>query len=101
MTVYQWNDSNSGLITSNFENSILMETTSRFCWKQRKRINIKQPHMISNYNKYMGGVDLLDQFLSTYRTQLQSKKWWWNIFSNFLNLTVVAAWRIHPVLVDY
>ena len=43
----------------------------------------------------MGGVDLLDRFLSDYRPRLRSKKWWWCLFSNFLNMSVVAAYRLH------
>ncbi|KRZ66395.1 hypothetical protein T08_3914 [Trichinella sp. T8] len=39
----------------------------------------------------MGGVDILDKLLSSYRPCLRSKKWWWNLFSNALNLTVVAT----------
>ena len=50
---------------------------------------------MESYNKYMGGVDLLDRFLSEYRPQLHSKKWWWCLFANFLNMSVVAAWRLH------
>ena len=46
----------------------------------------------------MGGVDLLDRFLSEYRPRLHSKKWWWCLFANFLNMSVVAGWRIHKVV---
>ena len=50
---------------------------------------------MESYNKYMGGVDLLDRFLSEYRPRLRNKKWWWCIFANFLNMSVVTAWRLH------
>jgi hypothetical protein len=43
----------------------------------------------------MGGVDLLDRLLGSYRPQLRSKKWYWNLFANGLNMAVVAAWRLH------
>ncbi|KRZ02335.1 PiggyBac transposable element-derived protein 1 [Trichinella zimbabwensis] len=46
----------------------------------------------------MGGVDTLDEVLSSYRPLLRSKKWWWNLFSNALNVAVVAAWRLHSEL---
>ncbi|KRY22679.1 PiggyBac transposable element-derived protein 3 [Trichinella patagoniensis] len=42
--------------------------------------------------------DILDKLLSSYRPRLKSKKWWWNLFSNALNLDVVAAWRLHTEL---
>ena len=43
----------------------------------------------------MGGVDVCDCLLSSYRPRLRSKKWWWNLFSNLLNLSVVASFRFH------
>ena len=64
----------------------------------RNAVSIAQPRMIRSYNKHMGGVDLLDRFLSDYRSQLRSKKWWWCLFANFLNMSVVAAWRLHKEL---
>ena len=50
--------------------------------------------MVKSYNKYMGEADLLDRFLCEYRPRLRSKKWWWCLFANFLNIFVVAAWRL-------
>ncbi|CAL1298948.1 unnamed protein product [Larinioides sclopetarius] len=40
----------------------------------------------------MGGVDILDKMISSYHSQLRNKKWWWNLFSNALNMAVVAGW---------
>ncbi|KRX71583.1 Uncharacterized protein T06_8612 [Trichinella sp. T6] len=42
--------------------------------------------------------EILKLLLSSYRLRLRSKKWWWNLFSNALNLDVVAAWRLHREL---
>ena len=57
--------------------------------------SITQPYLITMYNKGMGGVDVCDQMLSTYRPRLRSKKWWWNIFSHILNLSVVASFKFY------
>jgi len=43
----------------------------------------------------MGGVDLMDRFPESYCPVIRGKKWYWPRFTNFLNLSVVAAWRIH------
>lgn len=43
----------------------------------------------------MGGVDLLDRFLSQYRPTIQGKKWYWPLFLNCIGLISVAAWRLH------
>ncbi|KRX79237.1 hypothetical protein T06_8973 [Trichinella sp. T6] len=48
----------------------------------------------------MGGVDTMDMLLSSYRPKIRSRKWWWNLFNNALNIAVVAAWRLHCELHD-
>ena len=56
---------------------------------------IDQPFIIKMYNEGMGGVDVCDRLLSSYTPRLRSKKWWWNLFSNLLNLSVVASFRFY------
>lgn len=40
----------------------------------------------------MGGVDLHDKFVSRYRVNIRSKKWWWPGFSWALNSAMVNSW---------
>ena len=65
-------------------------------WSGSKKcaVQIPQPQTVANYNKYMGGIDLLQGFLSNHRPRLRSKKWWC-LFSKFLSMSVVAACRLH------
>ena len=60
-----------------------------------KLIDVPQPAVVASCNALMGGVDLVDRFLSDYRPVIVSKKWWWTLLSNTVNLTMVAAWRLH------
>ncbi|KRX20178.1 PiggyBac transposable element-derived protein 3 [Trichinella nelsoni] len=48
----------------------------------------------------MGGMDTMDMLFSSYRPKMRSRKWWWNLFNNALNIAVVAAWRLHCELHD-
>ena len=69
--------------------------------KGKGKVSVDQPKVISEYNKGMGGVDLLDMLLGSYRPNRRSKKWWWPLFANTLNIAVVAAFKIHnKVCVD-
>ena len=47
-----------------------------------------------DYNKQIGGVDLFDQFVSTYRVCIRSKKWWWPFFAWAVNTSVANAWNL-------
>ena len=65
------------------------------------KLSVNQPKVISEYNKGMGGLDLLDMLLRSYRPNFRSKKCWWPLFANALNIAVVAAFKIHKkVCVD-
>ncbi len=37
---------------------------------------IKKPHMVEDYNKHMGGVDMSDQFVLYYGYAHRNNKWW-------------------------
>ena len=62
--------------------------------KGKGKVSADKPKVISEYNKGMGVVDLLDMLLGSYRPNLRSKKWWWPLFVNTLNIAVVAAFKI-------
>ncbi|XP_014680853.1 PREDICTED: piggyBac transposable element-derived protein 4-like [Priapulus caudatus] len=59
---------------------------------------IKKPVAINTYNTYMGGVDLSDQRVSTYRRHMKSLTWYLQIFYHFLRLSVVQAFIIYKEL---
>ena len=46
----------------------------------------------------MGGVDLLDRFISQYRATIQTKKMYWSLFVNCIEMLTVAAWKLHVTM---
>ena len=63
--------------------------------KNEQKKTVDQSFLIKIYNKGMGGVDVCDRLLLSYRSWLCSRKWWWNLFSHVLNLSVVAAYKFY------
>ena len=60
-----------------------------------KKKSITCPVAIIDYNKYMGGVDLMDQYLSYYSlTTRRTLKWWKKIFWRFVDISIVNSWII-------
>ena len=53
------------------------------------------PQMIHCYNRFMGGVDLIDQFIANYRIRIRSKKWWWLFFSWSVDACLINAWLMY------
>ena len=70
----------------------------RFSQKERPLITVKQPRLISAYNASMGGVDCLDNFASAYRISMKAKKWWWQYFVNYIDISLTNAWQIYHLI---
>ena len=62
----KWIDNQSVTVLSLFDSVEPMKTVKRYDTKEKKFIEIQFLVAIANYNKHMGGVDLLDAFLSYY-----------------------------------
>ena len=95
VSAVKWNDNQCVVVATNYADVNTMTKTKRWNSSVKKLVEVPQPTVVASYNAHMGGVDLVDRFLSDYRPVVVSKKWWWVLFSNFINLKMVAAWRLH------
>jgi len=95
-TVYvtKWNDNAIVGVASNCLTHEPIQTATRRV-KGASNTTVQQPYLIRQYNEFMGGVDLFDRLLSSYRPMMRGKKWWWPLLLNILNAAVVAGWRLH------
>ena len=89
----RWNDNSVVTIGTNYD-CVAMHSAGRWSGGKKSKIQVSQPKVFHSYNKHMGGVDQMDQYVATYRTRMRQKKWWWPIFSYFLDVTVVNAWLL-------
>ena len=97
--ICRWHDNSVVTIASNHQTHIPVAEARRRV-KGASGCLVKQPHLIKQYNEGMGGVDLMDRLLGSYRPRILGKKWYWSLFLNALNTSVVAAWRIHTKFAD-
>ncbi|XP_040580363.1 piggyBac transposable element-derived protein 2-like [Lepeophtheirus salmonis] len=58
----------------------------------KKHIQVKIPHVIKQYNEYMGGTDRMDQNINAYRIGIKGGKWWGPIFTWLVDAAVQNAW---------
>ena len=58
-------------------------------------ITVSRPCAIQLYNSFMGGVDLSDQRVSTYRRHMKSLTWYLQVFFHLLQLSGVQAFLLH------
>jgi hypothetical protein len=90
-----WTDNKKVAVASNCNSVTPICEVVRWSRMEKKRIKVKMPKLIQLYNTNMGGVDLFDQMVSRYRINIRSKKWYWCIFSWFLNALLVNSWRFY------
>lgn len=51
------------------------------------------------YNKFMGGVDLHDNGVANFRSNVSGKKWWWPLFVNNLDSPLVNySWKLYNLV---
>ena len=59
---------------------------------------IHKPHIIVNYNKYMGGVDRADSYATSYCFLRKSLKWWRKLFFWGLEASSVNAYLLYKIV---
>jgi hypothetical protein len=60
--------------------------------KPKKHAQVDCPSVIKLYNAKMGGVDLLDCYLSKYAVRIRAKRWYIYIFWHTIKLMLINAW---------
>ena len=88
--ILKWHDNAVVNLASNFETHLPVRKVSRRV-KGKSGTYVDQPNLVKSYNESMGGVDVMDRLLGSYRPLIRGKKWWWPLFTNALNISVVAA----------
>ncbi|XP_045475400.1 piggyBac transposable element-derived protein 3-like [Harmonia axyridis] len=91
----RWNDNNVVTVLTNCDNVHPMSKSNRYSRIEKKVISVKVPGPIARYNSNMGGVDLSDQFLASYRNRIRSKKWWWPYFSWTVDVCSTQGWLLY------
>ena len=66
-------------------------------FRENKKKILLGPKLIKLYNEAVGGADLVNAAVATYRIKIKGKKWWWLHFSNTLRIFMGAAWRIYNI----
>lgn len=99
MLAVTWKDTRVVNVLSNLpKDDCLGDTqTDRRTKKDGELITIPKPNIIQTYNQHMGGVDLSDQRIATYRRHMKSLTWYLQIFY-LLDLAANQAYLVHKRL---
>lgn len=93
--VARWKDNAPVTVASTVHGVAPFTSVKRYSKTEKKTVMVPRPALIGEYNKFMGGTDLMDENINRYRVSVRGKKWWWSIFSWCLDACFQNAWYIY------
>ncbi|XP_045445825.1 piggyBac transposable element-derived protein 2-like [Melitaea cinxia] len=90
-----WKDNKVVTLVSSFAGELPKAQVRRYDKANKKYINIDRPHIVGEYNRHMGGVDLIDSIMGRYKILTRSKRWQVRMFYHFLDLTMANSWLLY------
>nr|CAH7713347.1 unnamed protein product [Callosobruchus chinensis] len=73
-SVVQKNDNRTVLVISSCDPVLPVREVNRWISKEKKKLPVPQPYVIGQYNKFISGVNRMDQNVNNYRINIRSKK---------------------------
>lgn len=70
----QWLDNAPVIVASTAFGTTPLKNVTRFSKAQTRNILVPRPHLIGQYNEFMGGTDLIDENVNQYRIAIRGKK---------------------------
>lgn len=98
LILVKWHDNAIVSVVSNCDGIEPLRSATRWSAKDKKELSVTVPDAVHQYNRFMGGTDLMDRNIANYRITIRMKKWWWSVFSFLVSSSVVNAWCIHRMV---
>ena len=95
LTAVRWYDTRAVTLLSSYLGPHPLDKVRRWSKSSREFVEIDRPKIVSEYNCFMGGVDLLDSFLAKYRYHMKSKRWYLYIFWYTIKIGLINAWLLY------
>ncbi|XP_015907361.3 piggyBac transposable element-derived protein 3-like [Parasteatoda tepidariorum] len=92
-----WNDKRVVSLITSFEETKCFTKVERRMKGGKLKVDI--PSCVVSCNKYKNGVDLFDNLMETYCSSIQGKKWYWSLFINAFETSLLAAWKLSKLFV--
>ena len=90
------NDNTIVSLGSTFNPVIPVPKATRWIARKKQKKQVDQPFTVSQYNRYMDGVDRMDQNIDNYRMSVRSKKkWWWLVFAFAVDASLHNARQLY------
>ena len=88
-----WHDKRQVSMLSTLHDGSIVQTLKT----DRDGNAIWKPNVVLEYNKYMGGVDKLDQMIEPYISTRKTLKWYKKFFSHLLDISIYNAFVLFKI----
>jgi len=95
LVAVRWFDNRSVTIASTFVGPLPVQKVRRWDKTSKSYVQIDRPFIVDQYNRSMGGVDMLDAFVAQYRFPLRSKRWYMYLFWHTVTVALINAWLLY------
>ena len=92
VSVVKWHDNKAVHLASTFCGVEPKDQCKRWSASEKKKIDVERPYIVK---QHMGGVDLCDMMLESYRISIRSKKWYMRIVYYCLDVAVLNGWLLY------
>lgn len=90
-----WHDTKRVHFLSTIHNNLTLDKRLRSKQSEDGYRNVEKPVMAEDYNKYMNGVDKLDQLLGTYAYPHKCAKWYHTIYHRIREVAIVNGYILY------
>ncbi|XP_064630946.1 piggyBac transposable element-derived protein 3-like [Lineus longissimus] len=78
--IVKWYDNKSVTLLSSYAREQPMDTCTRWDKKKKEKIIVDRPFIVKEYNRFMGGIDLIDACVARYKYHMRSRRWYLYLF---------------------
>ena len=90
----RWYDNRVVNLLSSYVGTEPVTVAKRWDRKKKVHVNVPMPAIVEMYNRFMGGIDLLDMMTSMYKYNLKSRRWYLYVFWHTVTIALVNAWLL-------
>ncbi|KAJ8259928.1 hypothetical protein GJAV_G00175100 [Gymnothorax javanicus] len=95
VAMVRWYDNRVVNLLSSFVGIEPVTMARRWDRQKKEHIEVPKPAIVDIYNKFMGGIDLLDMIVAMYKYNLRSHRWYLYIFWHTVSIAVANSWILY------
>lgn len=88
VVVVKWMDNSIVSTASNNLGVQPISSVKRYSQKDETSVQVRRPHLFGEYNRFMGGVNRMDETINMYHIHITSKKWYWSLLTWMIDACV-------------